>query len=72
MTDLTGKNRIVTIDGSKYISQDATASRELIIFPVEKSDVGYYVYRATDDLETVDSSLITFSLSGLYIFCRNR
>lgn len=71
-TDFTGREHIIRIDNQKYFSKDKADFRKLTIDSVENSDAGYYVYRATDDLETVDSSPIIFLVKGLYVLGRDK
>ncbi|CAC5385541.1 DSCAM [Mytilus coruscus] len=64
IADMSGNSKIIVIDGSKYTETPLLSSIELFIFPAETSDIGFYVYHATDGVEIAENEPITLIVTG--------
>lgn len=68
MSDMSGGSKKIVIDNAKYHETLKPNSIELFIFDVKTSDIGFYIYHATDGLNFAKNTPLTLAITGLLQF----
>ncbi|XP_076090037.1 uncharacterized protein LOC143062109 isoform X1 [Mytilus galloprovincialis] len=64
MSDMSGGSKKIVIDNAKYRETLNPNSIELFIFDVKTSDIGFYIYHATDGLNFAKNTPLTLAITG--------
>ncbi|XP_063420138.1 uncharacterized protein LOC134705323 [Mytilus trossulus] len=63
ISDMSGGSQKIVIDNLKYAETLTTNSIELFIFTTETSDIGFYIYHATDGSNFAENTPMTLAIT---------
>ncbi|CAG2232519.1 unnamed protein product [Mytilus edulis] len=65
ISDMSGNSKKIVIDDNNYMQLPSSNSFTLMIMDTKTSDIGFYIFKATDGVDVAENTPITFTVTGV-------